>query len=101
MKVYLVWCNDDNLLDYDDHTDVDYVEGVFSTREKAKAFIDSWAPPLIEGQIVIENPSEIKKKCGYDVSDVTHAERIVYAHHERTWQRALYMLTIDEREVDK
>lgn len=99
-KVYLVWCNEDNLLDYEDNKDIDYILGVFSTREKARAFIDSWVPHLSEGQRIVEDPSEIKTEGGLDVSYDTHADRIIYIHHELKWKRALCMLTIDEREVD-
>lgn len=100
MKVYIVMCNDDNLMDYEDSNVIDYVLGVFSSREKAKAFIDNWIPQITNGERIIDNPSEIKTELGWAVEPGANAERVVYIHSENTWNRSYCELTIDEREVD-
>ena len=105
-KVYLVWCNEDNLAEYEDNCIENYVLDVFSTSQKAKEFIKDWAPYLGEvlgkKDVMTDNLSKIKALCQF-VEYSPDAERAIYVYNEEgtigRLHRALYELTIEEREV--
>lgn len=101
-KVYLVWCNADNLAEYEDNCIENYVLDVFSTSQKAKEFIKDWTPYLGEvlgkKDVMTDNLSEIKALCQF-VEYSPDAERAIYVYNEDGINRALYELTIEEREV--
>lgn len=100
-KVYLVWCEEDNLMDYDDYRQIDYVIAVCSSKEKAKAYARSWKPVLNERQSMVDNPSHVESNYGIERDFLEGTERVIYIHSEDPAERALCMLTIDEREIDK
>lgn len=100
-KVYLVVCSYDNLMDYEDHDVFERVLKVLSTREKALDYIKAWQPDISDNQRVIENPSEIKTEAGFDADwEPDGIERLIYLHSEKSWNRFLIGLSIDERDLD-
>ena len=93
-RVFLVMCEFNNLMDYEDKCTEDYVCFVCSTREKAEEKIRTWVPLLPEGGTLVDNPSEVKTECGVGVYLDKDATRIVYTGD------GLYTFTIREMEVD-
>lgn len=99
-KVYLVVVSYDNLMDYEDHDVFERVLKIFGTREKALDYIKAWEPDISDNQRIIEDISEIKTEGGLDVDWETDVDRLIYLDSEKSWNRCLIALNIEERDVE-
>ena len=97
--VYLEKMEDDNLMDYEDNYVYTCVMKIFDDRQKAVDYILTWKPELKEGEIMIDNPENIKTEGGIDVTWETNAIRHIYTEEDK-YHRALITFRIEKREVE-